>query len=317
MRYGIRNMLLGVLALGLLAFAFSSDPNGPDARLDEDHPAEAALLWGANGHRITAEIAERHLTDETRAAIYELIGDTSLAQIATWPDEIRSNPAWSYAAPWHFITLEDTLAQYATGKERYEAIKARSRGNVVEAMKHFERMLKQPGDRAKRAIALKFLVHFVGDVHQPLHVGRGGDLGGNRVTVHSFGESSNLHSVWDSGLIESEKLSFTEFADFIDHASDATRAEWQQTTCIDWMNESFDLRDQVYSLNDLSGHADRDGRLNLSYAYAYQAMPTIRERLAQGGVRLAALLNAILDEGSHDTTCDLSFIKEGTVGLKG
>ena len=314
MRLLVRNTLLGVLMPGLLALAYSTDSNGSEARADDDHRAE--LVWGANGHRIAAEIAERHLTPDARAAIDALIGDTSLAQISTWPDEIRSNPDWDYAAPWHFITIEDDLVRHATGEERYTAASQRSRGNVIEAMKYFEVVLKQTGDTATRAIALKFLVHLVGDVHQPLHVGRGGDLGGNRVTVHWFGELSNLHRVWDSGLIESEHLSFTEFADFIDHVPDATRAAWQQSTCIDWMDESFVLRDRIYSLEDLSRHADREGRLDLRYAYAYETMPTLKQRLAQAGIRLAGLLNAIFDENPQGTTCDLAFIKE-TVALRG
>ena len=309
MRFLIRNTLFAVLAAGLVAFAYSADSNHRDGSFD-------AVLWGANGHRITAEVAERHLTENARAAIDALIGDTSLAQISTWPDEIRSNPAWGYVAPWHFITVDDNLARFPNGQERYEAASAGSRGNIIEAMKYFETVLKQPGDAATRAIALKFLVHFVGDVHQPLHVGRGGDLGGNRVIVHWFGELRNLHSIWDSGLIESEDLSYTEFADFIDHVPEATAAAWQQSTCIDWMDESFALRDQVYGLEDLSRHTDREGRLDLNYTYAYQVMPTLKQRLAQGGIRLAGVLNAIFDENPHGTTCDLPFIKE-TVRLRG
>ncbi len=324
MRFLIRNVLPGMLTLGLLAFAYSTDSNSPEARSDEGRLAEPrpseevafALVWGANGHRITAEIAERYLTEATRTALDALIGDTSLAQVSTWADGIRSNPAWRYAARWHYINIDDSLARYPTGQQRYEAATEESRGNVIEAIKHFEAVLKQPGDRATRAIALKFLVHFIGDLHQPLHVGRGADRGGNGVRVRWFGESRNLHSVWDSGIIASENLSFSEFADFIDHVPEDTLAAWQASTCIDWMNESFALRDQVYDFGNQSEQADQEGGPNLSYAYVYDTMPTLMQRLTQGGIRLAGLLNALFDENPQDTTCDLPFIKD-TVRLKG
>lgn len=308
MRFLMRHGLLIALAAGLLAVAASPDSKRRDAHAE-------ALWWGANGHRITGEIAERHLTDAARAALDALIGDTSLAQVSTWADEIRSNPAWDYAAPWHYINVDDSLAHYPTGQQRYEAATARSRGNIIEAMKYFETLLKQSGDPATKAVALKFLVHFVGDLHQPLHVGRGGDLGGNRVTVHWFGEETNLHSVWDTKLIASQDLSFTEFVDFVDHTPAATVAAWQQSTCIDWMNESFDLRARVYGLEDPGESTDEEGHLNLRYGYVYRTMPTVMQRLAQGGIRLAGLLNAVFDENAPGATCDLPFIKE-TVRLR-
>ncbi len=112
MRYLLRNMLLGVVTMGLFVFAYSTDSNGPEARSEEGRRAELrpseeaafALMWGANGHRITAEIAERYLTEATRTALDALIGDTSLAQVSTWADGIRSNPAWipyRFASPPH------------------------------------------------------------------------------------------------------------------------------------------------------------------------------------------------------------------------
>jgi len=324
MKFLIRNVLPGMLTLGLLAFAYSTDSNSLEARSDEGRlveprPSEEAvfaLVWGANGHRITAEIAQRYLTEATRTALEALIGDTSLAQVSTWADGIRSNPAWRYAARWHYITIDDSLARYPTGQERYEAATEQSQGNVIEAIKYFEGVLKQPGDRATRAIALKFLVHFIGDLHQPLHVGRGADRGGNSIRVRWFGESRNLHSVWDGGIIASENLSFSEFVDFIDHVPEDTLAAWQASTCIDWMNESFALRDQVYDFGNQSEQADQEGGPNLGYAYVYDTMPTLMQRLAQGGIRLAGLLNARFDENPQGATCDLPFIKD-TVRLKG
>lgn len=277
--------------------------------------AEASAVWGPNGHRITAQIADRHLTKRTRDSVAALVGAASLAQLSTWPDEIRSDPAWAYSTPWHFITIEDSFEVYADGEARYRALRKTQNGNVVEAIKSFERILRGTAPREKKRIALRFLVHFVGDVHQPLHVGRGGDRGGNRVDVHWFDELTNLHKVWDEGIIESNHLSFSEFAAFIDQVPADSAAVWNNSTCIDWMNESFTLRRNVYGIDDLSKHTDQQGRLNLSYAYIFDTMPTVERRLAKGGIRLAALLNSIFDRRTARPTCDLTYV-EDTVRLR-
>jgi hypothetical protein len=124
----------------------------------------------------------------------------------------------------------------------------------------------------------------VGDVHQPLHVGRRADLGGNTIKVTLFNEATNLHSVWDAGLIESEKLSFSELAAFIDHPTLGEIQTWQSAPLAEWAKESKDLRDRVYRFG-------ADGKL--SYDYAYTDVPVIKRRLVQAGVRLAGLLNSI------------------------
>jgi hypothetical protein len=236
----------------------------------------AAFAWGPNGHRIVGQIAANHLTDEAARAVACLIGPESLAQVSTWPDEIRSDPAWKKSAPWHYISIDDGEALATTQRD--------PAGDVLEALQRFEAVLRDPQatQDAKRE-ALKFLVHFVGDVHQPLHVGRRADRGGNGVEVLWFAETTNLHSVWDVQLIENEKLSFSEFAAFLDHPTLAEIKTWQGSTYADWVQESKELRDRVYNIGD--------GKL--SYPYAYDNIPTIKRRLLQAGVRLAGVLNAI------------------------
>ncbi|HEX7182997.1 MAG TPA: S1/P1 nuclease [Thermoanaerobaculia bacterium] len=235
-----------------------------------------AFAWGPNGHRIVGRIAANHLTAEAARAVECLIGPESLAQVSTWPDEIRSDPAWKKADPWHFLSIDDN--------ETLETTERNPAGDVLEAMQRFEAVLRDPqaAPQAKRE-ALKFLVHFVGDVHQPLHVGRRADFGGNRVNVIWFGEETNLHSVWDSGLIENEKLSFSELVEFIDHPTWEEIKTWQGSPYSVWVQESKDLRNRVYQLGDSK----------LSYQYAYDHIPVIKRRLLQAGVRLAGLLNAV------------------------
>ena len=237
----------------------------------------AARAWGPNGHRVVGWIAEGHLSEEALAAVRELMGPESLARAATWPDEIRSDPAWRRADPWHYISIDDgeTLETTARSED----------GDVLEAMERFEAVLRDPeAAREVRVQALRFLVHFVGDVHQPLHVGRRADRGGNGVLVTWFDEPTNLHSVWDGRMIESEELSFTELARFIDHPTPEEVAAWQAGGYRDWIAESFALRGQVYDLGDR----------RLGYRYAYEKLPIVRQRLLQAGVRLAGLLESIL-----------------------
>ena len=238
--------------------------------------APAAFAWGPNGHRIVGRIAENHLTDEAARAVQCLLGPESLAQVGTWADEIRSDPAWKKADPWHFISIDD--------HETLETTARNPDGDVLEAMQRFEAVLRDPQAtlQAKRE-ALKFMVHFVGDVHQPLHVGRRADRGGNQIEVMWFSDKTNLHSTWDSHLIDNEKLSFSEFAEFIDHPTLEELKTWQSGTYADWVRESKDLRARVYQIGD--------GKL--SFQYAYRNMPTVKRRLLQAGVRLAGLLNSI------------------------
>jgi hypothetical protein len=238
--------------------------------------AAPALAWGPNGHRIVARIAENHLSEEARRAVTVILGPETLAHVAVWADDIRSEPAWSKAAPWHYISIDD--------KETLETTARAPEGDVLSAMQQMEATLRDAkADPRARSEALRFLVHFVGDVHQPLHVGRRADRGGNGTAVSWFGQRTNLHAVWDNSLIESEKLSFSEFAEFLDHARLREIREWQAASYADWIRESKALREQVYAI----------GKGDLGFEYAYKNLPVVKRRLLEAGIRLAGKLNEI------------------------
>ena len=170
-----------------------------------------ALAWGQTGHRVTGEIAEQYLTPLAQEKIAEIIANESLAEMSTWPDEMRSNPDpfWrKIAGPFHYVTVPE-------GKT-YAEVGPPEKGDSVTALNDFRKiLLDDDASLTDKQLALRFIIHIIGDLHQPLHAGNGTDRGGNDVKVRFFGEDSNLHRVWDTNLVDHQKLSFTEWSDWL------------------------------------------------------------------------------------------------------
>lgn len=255
-----------------------------------------ALAWGKTGHRVVAAIADTQLSGLAHAQVEQILGyGESLDEAANWPDEMRSAPGqfWQRTAtPWHYVTLNGIVYDHAP-----------SEGDALEALGRFTKTLQDPNaSRADKQLALRFIVHLVGDLHQPLHVGKCCDRGGNEVKVTWFGKPSNLHSVWDSQLPDDEQLSFSELAAKLErHISPQDVVKWWDVNPRDWISESGEIRDTLYpTARDLpkpaKGKKVKKGQPvvpDLSYNYVYRFTPVMERRLSQGGVRLAAYLNAI------------------------
>ncbi len=231
--------------------------------------------WGKTGHRIVGYIAEQHLTDDAKRGVTSILGHTNLAMFSTWADEIKSDPKWNHAYDWHWTTIPDG--------EKFEAGKLS--GKAVEKVQEFLTLLKSGnGTQTENEVALKFLVHLIGDLHQPLHVGNGKDRGGNDVNVKWFGKSTNLHAVWDTDLIDHQKLSYTEYGDYLLLGlTDKQRLEWIKADIFDVISESQDLRGQTYDYD----------KNNLKWDYFYESKELLERRLLQGGIRLAGMLNRV------------------------
>jgi len=258
-----------------------------------------AFAWGKTGHRVVAAIADRQLSGLARAHIKELLGGPeSLDEAANWPDEMRSAPGtfWQKTAtPWHFVTLDGITYDHAPPE-----------GDALQALAHFTAVLKDPAaSLTDKQLALRFIVHLVGDLHQPLHVGKCCDKGGNDVKVTWFGKPTNLHAVWDSQLVEDEQLSFTELAAKLErHINPEDVVKWWDINPRDWISESAEIRDTVYPTKaeiprPAKGKKVKKGEAvlpDLSYSYVYRFTPVMERRLSQGGVRLAAYLNALFAE---------------------
>lgn len=254
-----------------------------------NHSAQA---FGQNGHRIVAQIAENELDKRTRRKLKAISGVDSLAELSTWPDFVRSDPSWYLASPWHYMSLAD--------EQSFADYKAPPQGDILTALVQFEAVLRDP--KAKQTAlrqALAFYVHLVGDLHQPLHVGRAEDRGGNDIEVLWFGERSNLHRVWDTDLIDQRKLSFTEYVNFLAFDKDTPLAQWRCGSYRDWAAESKALRAQVYNF----GPQRDEETPSLSYNYIFTNRAALDQRLQQAGVRLAAMLEAIFSNKSLPQQC--------------
>jgi hypothetical protein len=243
-----------------------------------------AFSWGKNGHRIVGEIADRNLSIEAKKGVEELLGSENLSRVANYPDEIRSEKKYDYAAPWHYVSIP-------TGKTYFDQKRAKE-GDVIEALFRFEETLRDPkASKEDKAFALKFMVHDMGDLHQPLHVGFAEDRGGNGMRVKWFKEESNLHAIWDEKLIDFEQLSYSEYASYLNHFTKDETKDFSKGTFLDWAKESQDLRSAVY---------DTGGSEHLGYEYHHQVKPIFELRLRQAGMRLAYMLNKIFKKETLD-----------------
>jgi len=238
--------------------------------------------FGAKAHRIVGHVAEYYICPETRSALEQLMPEYSLAEAGVWADKIRGYPDWAYTKPWHYINVPDGVPLSAASRA--------TAGDVLAAINQFNAEL---GDAdltdMQRLKAFYFLVHFVADVHQPLHVGRQSDLGGNRVDVRVNDRKMNLHSYWDSYVLDDLEDSTADYGLLLATRSAPAVAAWQDSEPRDWVVESQDLRPEVY---DFAAPAE-SGRPNLDEFYQARAREIVDLRLAQAGIRLAAMLNNV------------------------
>lgn len=244
--------------------------------------AEAAPLstfdWGRNGHRTTAQIAQNHLKGRAERKINKILKGKSLALISTFGDDIKSDSRYLKYSKWHYINIP-------AGKN-YADVKDSIGENLIWAVRECETKLKDKKTSSEnQRFYLKMLVHLIGDLHQPLHVGHGYDRGGNDIKLEWFGGQTNLHRVWDSDMIDSYKMSYTELAENEQQLTKKQRQAIQSGTLLDWIKESQVLAEKVYASVEEGDH--------LKYKYMYNWFPVVREQLQKGGVRLAEILNEI------------------------
>jgi hypothetical protein len=252
---------------------------------------QAAWGWGREGHRLTALVAEDHLTPEAKAQVKDLLGNETLAGVAAWADEYRVDHPET--APWHFVDIPKSETHFDRMRDCPPHAADPSspwRDCVTDRILYFEGRLGDDSlPKSERAQALKFLVHFIGDVHQPFHA-IGDERGGNGVRVAFLGSQQcgsytcNLHGVWDESIIEHENLSEPKFVAHLEELIAASH--WETMTGGDptaWANVSHH-----YAVEEWAP----DGAL-LDKGYVDQATKIVDAQLALGGLRLARVLNNI------------------------
>ncbi len=240
--------------------------------------SSSVSAWGQMGHRVVGLIAEKHLSKKALKNIGLVLGDETLAEASTFMDDIKTDIAYRHMSPWHYATIPDGVS--------YAEVGTPEEGDVIQTIERLisELKSKQFTDEDE-VFALKCLVHLIGDIHQPLHVGNGLDRGANDFKLRYFRRTSNLHRVWDSQIIEWQNYSYTEYVDWINHPTKQELEAWSSLEAVDWANESKLYRKQCYSSISEGG--------NLDYRYNYENLKLINLRLLQGGIRLSNVLNDI------------------------
>ncbi len=234
--------------------------------------------WGKTGHRATGEIATLYLTKKAKKHIAQVLKGQSLAFVSTFADEIKSDKQYRAYSPWHYVNF--------SFEKQYGDEKPSESGDLIVGIDTCIKILEdENSSQEDKAFYLKMLVHFVGDLHQPLHVGRSEDKGGNDIQVRWFNDGSNLHSVWDSDMIAYNKMSYTELSANTTVLSKAEINEIKKGTVVDWVHESQALAKKVYASANVGD--------KLGYRYMYDYFPMVRIQLQKGGIRLAKLLNEI------------------------
>jgi hypothetical protein len=239
-----------------------------------------ALAWGPTGHRLVAGLAERELTPAALSTAQRLLavtGDGSLADIANWADDLRADraqrTAWRATAKWHYVNFSSSRCRYEPARD------CRDGACAVAAIERYARIL---GDTsrpdAERAEALRFLVHFVADVHQPLHAGYRADRGGNRYQVQLHDRATNLHAVWDTPVVTHDRPSWRKYAAQLGAtplpAAHGTPAQWAEESCRLTRDAGIYPR----------GHVIDD-------RYLERMQPLAQRRIREAATRLAALLD--------------------------
>lgn len=248
--------------------------------------------WGKKGHDVTAAIAEAHLTPEAKALVDDLLDGRSMVYWANWLDNASYTPEYRYTKTWHYKNVNKGV--------RYEEMGVNPSGDAVLAIKaQMETLMDSTRTKDDKTLALKILVHIVGDLHQPLHLGHANDLGGNRVKVKFFDRDTNLHSLWDDSLPEAvHKWSYSEWVDQLDRLNPETeqtvifpetyesKGVYTPKLVDEWAKETVKVADVVYE--------KMPEKSKIKYDEIAWSAPIIEQQVLAAGLRLAFLLNSIV-----------------------
>lgn len=237
-----------------------------------------ALAWGFYAHRAVGQIAQNHVCAKALSEANLILEGESFAEAAIWPDEVRDDPAYAYLKPWHFVNISEGSS--------YEASPKNPKGDLVTAIRFETQMIKDSSASApERKEALRLLIHFVGDAHQPFHAAGSDSYGGNGIRVLWFGEPESLHFVWDTGMLARLGMKSNQIAIWAD-TPEPPSENIPQLEAADWVNESAAIAKQVEPAHQAKGPMPE-----LGADYQEHNIGVVRRRLREAGHRLATLLN--------------------------
>lgn len=236
---------------------------------------QITFAWGMTGHRVIGKLAEMNISQKAKNHINKVLDNTSIAMVANWGDFIKSDSALAYTAVWHYKDIPSGLSREEFDKQAL----TKDDGEVVYQVL---RLIKELKSHPNNAMDLKLLIHLVGDMHQPLHIGHPEDKGGNMIKIRWMGRETNLHSLWDSGLIDMQQLSYREYADYLFRTHKFALPAFHPSMVLDWAWGTYEAAQIVYnSVPDLKNP--------FYYDYKYRAL--LENRLAVAGDHLAIVLN--------------------------
>ena len=232
--------------------------------------------WSKTGHRVIGEVAQEHLTQRAKRAINQLLAGQSLAGVSNFADEIKADSTYRKFSAWHYVNIPEN--------EKYGESTPSPFGDLIVGIRESIRIIKDDNSAAsEKAFYLKMLIHLIGDLHQPMHVGRLSDKGGNDLQLQWFNNGSNLHRVWDAHMIDDYGMSYSELATKLPLVDKKMKKQIQAGTVLDWVEESRELAIEVYASVEIGE--------KLYYRYGYQWWTTVEQQLQKGGIRLAKVLN--------------------------
>jgi len=238
------------------------------------------VSWGPEGHSTIALIAQSHLTPQAKQAVEKILNNQPMSSISSYADQYRETHPQT--GDWHFLNLELGLSQ----SQFKQFVLQQTKPNVyIEINKEIAELSNPKTSKAQKKFDLEFLIHFVGDAHQPMHISRAEDRGGNDITVTYDGKSTNVHKIWDSLLLNDDQPDFTTLATKIDKATPTQIKKWQSDDIIQWLWESYQASSKVY--------ANVHNGMILDHNYYLTNIKTAETRLEMGGIRLAGVLNKI------------------------
>ncbi len=231
------------------------------------------FAWGKKGHEMVAEVAFKYLDENTKKTVLEYLDGMTIEQAANWMDDMRADHSYDYMKPYHYVNFE-----------KGEAVKETEGDNIIFILDRTIKELQNKNTLSKAQIKTKLLMlfHLIGDLHQPLHVGYGSDKGGNTMQINFNDQGTNLHALWDSGIIDYKNITLLQCLD-ANHFSNKEITTLQEINVANWARESRNFIDKMYIFEDHK----------IPSSYADSNAPLIENQILKAGIRLAGILKAV------------------------